>query len=116
MASPVLDTDDLSTNITCLGLPLFVCVAVALRVELCFTIDDPTSTTAGVRPISEVRPDVVNGTVFPIEALPAGANTAVPEETVECALVFAARELQEVVWWYVVVLVDGLDDTRERVA
>ena len=74
-------------------------------------IDNPTATTAGIRAIPEVRPYVVNGPVLSIEALPAGANAAVPEETVERALVLAARELQQVVWWHVVRPVNDLDDT-----
>ena len=56
-------------------------------------IDDPTPTAAGIRAIPEVRPYVVDGPVFPIEALPAGVNAAVPEETVKRALVFATGEL-----------------------
>lgn len=59
---------------------------------------------------------MVDRSVLSIEALLARVNAAVPEETLERALVFAARELQQVVWWYVVVLVDNLDDARERVA
>ena len=56
-------------------------------------IDDPTPTAAGVGAIPEVRPYVVDRPVFPIEALPAGVNAAVPEETVKRALVFATGEL-----------------------
>lgn len=56
-------------------------------------IDDPTTTAAGIRAITEVGPYVVDGSVFPIEALPAGVNAPVPEETVERALVFATGEL-----------------------
>lgn len=56
-------------------------------------IDDPTTTAAGIRAITEVRPYVVDGSVLPIEALPAGVNAPVPEETVERALVFATCEL-----------------------
>ena len=59
---------------------------------------------------------MVDCSVLSIEALLARVNAAVPEETVERALVFAAHELQQVVWRYVVVLVDNLDDARERVA
>jgi len=59
---------------------------------------------------------VVDRAVLPVEALPTGAGGAVPEETVVRALVFAAGELQEVLGRDVAVLVDGLDDTRERVA
>ena len=73
-------------------------------------IDDPTSTAAGIRAVPEVGPDVVDGPVLSVEVLPAGVDTSVPEETVERALVFAARELQQVVRWDIVILVDGLDD------
>ena len=56
-------------------------------------IDDPTATAAGIRTIAEVRPYVVDGSIFPIEGLPAGVDAAVPEETVERARVLATREL-----------------------
>ena len=59
---------------------------------------------------------MVDGSVFPIEALPAGVDAAVPEETVKCALVFATGELEQVVWRHVVVLVDSLHDMREQIA
>jgi hypothetical protein len=73
-------------------------------------IDDPTSTATGIWAVPEMGPDVVDGTVLSIEALPAGIDTSVPEETVERALVFAARELQQVFRQDIVILVDGLDD------
>jgi len=43
-------------------------------------------------------------------------RAAIPEETAERALVFVARELQQVVGRHVDVPVDGLDDTGERIA
>ena len=79
-------------------------------------IDDPTATAAGIRTIPEVRPYVVDGSIFPIEGLPAGVDAAVPEETVERARVLATRKLQQVVGGQVVVLVDGLNDTGEQIA
>jgi len=72
-------------------------------------IDDPTATAAGIRPIPDVRPYVVDGPVPPAEALPAGARAAVPEEAVERALVLVPRELRQV-GQYVDVPVDGMDD------
>ena len=57
-----------------------------------------------------MRPHVVDRAVLPVEALPARAHAAVPEETVERARVVAARELQQVVGGHVFVLVEDLDD------
>ena len=79
-------------------------------------IDDPTATAAGIWPIPEVGPYVVDGPVLPSETLPTGTRATVPEEAVERALVFAARELQQVVGRHVDVPVDGLDDAGERIA
>jgi len=59
---------------------------------------------------------VVDGPVLPSETLPTGTRATVPEEAVERALVFAARELQQVVGRHVDVPVDGLDDAGERIA